>query len=242
MSTESRGNNQAPITIAGMGIVKVALLALAGLVLLILLAKGCQGLYQVRPGEAAALQTFGQAREEPVNQEGLHWHWPSPVGKTTVVQVEKSRTAAMGWQVLPDGKIDALTSENWQRDLLAATMITGDLNLLETQLVAHYYISDLNSYLFRADDPGIRFDYTDGDSQRSHQSHEQGFPDGQTLVDVLEIAVRRSVGTEDHRPSNGLRPGGDRTGDDGTRPGHFEHVPDGTDDLIGPVAGGEAAR
>ena len=197
MSIVSGGSTNTPdppIRIAGMSIAKLVLLVVAGLVLLILLAKGCQGLYQVRPGEAAALQTFGKAKEEPVKQEGLHWHWPGPVGKTTVIQVEKSRTAAMGWQVLPDGKIDAITGENWQRDLLAATMITGDLNLLETQLVAHYYISDLNSYLFRADDPGIRFEYIDGESRKNHQSHEQGFPDGQTLVDVLEIAVRRAVG------------------------------------------------
>ena len=73
-------------------------------------------------------------------------------------------------------------------------MITGDLNLLETQLVAHYYISDLNAYLFKADDPGVEFQYTDGTRNRTHQSHPRGYPDGQTIKDSLEIAVRRAVG------------------------------------------------
>ena len=165
--------------------------ALAGLILLLI---ACNGFYQVRPGEAAAIQTFGAAKPEPVTNEGLHWHWPSPIGKTTVAQVRKSRTAEIGFQTLPRGKLDPLTQENWQRDLDAATMITGDLNLLETQLVAHYYISDLNAYLFKADDPGVEFQYTDGTRNRTHQSHPRGYPDGQTIKDSLEIAVRRAVG------------------------------------------------
>ena len=100
----------------------------------------------------------------------------------------------MGWKTLPDGRIDTNTQESWTRDLSEATMITGDLNLLETQLVAHYYISDLNAYLFGADDPGIRFEYDENGSIRSHESHKRGYPDGQTLIDALETAIRRSVG------------------------------------------------
>ena len=173
---------------------RVVITAFFGIGVLILLIGACSGFYQIRPGEAAAIQTFGAARAEPETDEGLHWHWPSPIGKTTVVQVRKSRTAEIGYQWLPDGKIDFMTGENWQRDLQAATMITGDLNLVENQLVAHYYISDLNDYLFRADDPGYTFQYPDGDRLREHQSHPAGKPDGQTLKDALETALRRSVG------------------------------------------------
>ena len=157
------------------------------------------GFYQVRPGEAAALQTFGAARAEPVAEEGLHWHWPSPVGRTTVIQVRKNRTAEVGFQTLPDGRIDPFTAENWQRDPAAATMITGDLSLLETQLVAHYYISNLNDYLFRADDPGVEFDFWDGDKHRIHRSHQVGRPDGRSLQDALEIACAPGDGPENDR-------------------------------------------
>ena len=172
-------------------IVTIIVLALAALVFISLTTSG---FYQVRPGEAAAIQTFGAARPEPVASPGLHWHWPWPIGATTVVQVQKSRTAEVGFHTLPEGKTGVLTGENWERDLLAATMITGDLGLLETQLVAHYYISDLNAWLYQADDPGYTFEYTDGNRVRNFQTHPRGLPDGQTLKDSLEIAVRRSIG------------------------------------------------
>ena len=175
-------------------IAKVVSWGAVGAVLLIFMACGASGCYVIKPGEAAAEQTFGAARAQPVNNEGLHWHWPSPIGKTTVVQVRKSRTAEIGFQVLPEGQTGALTGEGWQRDYEAATMIAGDLNLLETQLVAHYQISNLNAYLFQADDPGVRFEYTDGKRTHVHDSHPLGKPDGQSIKDALEIAVRRSMG------------------------------------------------
>lgn len=172
---------------------KIALTLLVVFLIAIVVIQGCVGIYQVEPGEAAALQTFGAAKPEPVTDEGLHWHWPSPIGETTVVQVRKNRTAEIGFNTLPDGKINSDTGENWQRDLTAATMITGDLNLLEVQLVVQYQITDLNAYLFEADDPGVSFTYTAGKTD-TYDSHPQGRPDGQTLKDTAEVALRRSVG------------------------------------------------
>ena len=165
---------------------KAVIFIVLGIILLVVVGvKSCQGMYTVKPGEAAALQTFGAAKPEPVTDEGWHWHWPGPIGKTTVVQTQKSRTAEIGFRMLSGDNIDSGTGENWQRDLNSATMITGDLNLVETQLVAHYSISDLNKYLFSADDPGLNYD---------KKNHPQGYPDGRTIQDALEIAVRRSIG------------------------------------------------
>lgn len=170
------------------------LYALLAFLLLLLAASGCRGIYTVSPGEAAALQTFGAARYAPVTAEGFHWHWPPPIGRATVVQVQKSRTATVGFHYLPEGKIDLVTGEDWNRDTESATMITGDLNLVEIQFTAQYHITDLNRYLFAADDPGYRFQYADGDKVREHRSHQEGYPDGQSIRDALEIAVRRAVG------------------------------------------------
>ena len=180
--------------------VKITLSVVAAIAVIIVLINLGTGFYQVKPGEAAALQTFGAARPEPETSEGLHWHWPGPIGRTTVVQVQKSRTSAVGYYKLPEGVIDVGTGENWQRDLQAATMIVGDLSLLEIQLVAQYYIGDLNAYLFQADDPGVTFTYLEGNDVRDHRSHPPGRPDGQTIKDALEVAIRRSVGqrTIDH--------------------------------------------
>ena len=169
-------------------------LAVAGILTLVVMILAGTGFYQLRPGEAAAEQTFGAAKEEAVENEGLHWHWPWPIGATTVLQVKQSRTVEIGFNWLPEGKIDSVTGENWARDYPAATMITGDLGLLESQVVAHYYISDLNKYLFRADDPGYEFQYADGDKIKTHRVSGRGSPDGQTIRDALEIALRRSAG------------------------------------------------
>ena len=49
------------------------------------------------------MQVFGKAGPEPVTDEGLHWNWPSPIGKTQVLQVQKNRTTEIGFQNLPDG-------------------------------------------------------------------------------------------------------------------------------------------
>ena len=153
------------------------------------------GFYNIQPGEAAALRTFGAARPEPVTAEGLHWHWPSPIGRTDVRQTSKNLTTEIGFFTLPEGEISPLTGEQWQRHLEAATMITGDLNLIEVQAVAQYRIADLNCYLFCADDPGVGIEYLDADSEtKTAETHKPGFPDGRTIQDTLEIALRKAMG------------------------------------------------
>ena len=108
------------------------MLAIVGFIGLIVAMWLISGIYQIKPGEATAIQTFGAARAEPNSDQGLHWHWPSPIGRTTSLQVQKSRTAEMRFQTLPSGNIDTMTGENWQRDYDASTMITGDTGLIET--------------------------------------------------------------------------------------------------------------
>ena len=172
-------------------------IAMTGVVALLFVMMGFSGCYTVKPGEEAVLQTFGAAHSRTITTEGLHWHWPGPVGDTTVVHTQKIRTAEIGFQTLPGGAIDPFTGQPWQRDLEQATMITGDLNLVEVQMVAQYRISDLRSYLFAADDPGVIFDYYNLDKSQdiqTNRSHPEGLPDGRTLQDALEIAMRRAMG------------------------------------------------
>jgi HflK protein len=65
-------------------------------------------------------------------------------------------------------------------------MISGDLNIIDVQLVVQYDIKDLNSFLFRVNDPG-----EDAGPQRQI---EAGRPDGLTLKDATEAALRLVVG------------------------------------------------
>jgi membrane protease subunit HflK len=62
-------------------------------------------------------------------------------------------------------------------------MITGDLNIVDVQLVVQYRIKDLAAYLFQVDDPG--------DPERNIRA---GGPDGLTLKDATEAALRQVVG------------------------------------------------
>ena len=62
-------------------------------------------------------------------------------------------------------------------------MITGDENIVDVQMVVQYRISNLRNFLFEVDDPG------DPDRQIS-----PGLPEGETLRDIAETAVRQVVG------------------------------------------------
>ena len=63
-------------------------------------------------------------------------------------------------------------------------MITGDLNIVDVNLVVQYRIKNLSDFLFNVDDPG--------DPERLES--RSGVPDGRTLKDATEAALRQVVG------------------------------------------------
>ena len=64
------GKESGPQYLIGNITLKQALIYLSiGIVLFLLTVKIVQGTYQIRPGEATAIQTFGAARDEPETQE-----------------------------------------------------------------------------------------------------------------------------------------------------------------------------
>ena len=132
------------------------------------------GVYTVGPEEQAALRTFG--RFVAIADQGLHWHWPGPVGTRNVVPVTNNRRLELGFRGTGDGSSTTPVQ-------LESEMITGDENLVDVQVVVQYRISNLRSFLFEVDDPG--------DPDRDIPS---GMPDGETLRDIAETAVRQVVG------------------------------------------------
>jgi membrane protease subunit HflK len=136
------------------------------------------GIYTVSPGEKAALRLFGAAQSPPVSETGLHWWWPSPVGKRDVVRTDLPRRLELGFRTGTEVAEQTIPNE--------AQMISGDLNIIDVQLVVQYDIKDLNSFLFRVNDPG-----EDAGPQRQI---EAGRPDGLTLKDATEAALRLVVG------------------------------------------------
>lgn len=132
------------------------------------------GVYTVGPEEQAALRTFG--RFVAIADQGLHWHWPSPIGTRNVVPVTTTRRLELGFRSAPNGSSTTPVQ-------IESEMITGDENIVDVQVVVQYRISNLRNFLFEVDDPG--------DPDRDVPS---GQPDGETLRDMAETAVRQVVG------------------------------------------------
>ena len=96
------------------------------------------GIYTVQPGEEAVLRLVG--RYYDTTEPGLHWFWPTPVGKRDVVRVDEVRRLEIGVRgsaPIPD----------------EAQMITGDQNIVDVQLLVQYNIKSSQDFLFKAVDP-----------------------------------------------------------------------------------------
>ena len=97
------------------------------------------GVYTVQPGEEAVLRQVG--RYYDTTGPGLHWYWPTPIGKRDVVNVDEVRRLEIGVRgsaSIPD----------------EAHMITGDQNIVDAQLLVQYNIKSSQDFLFQAVDPG----------------------------------------------------------------------------------------
>ena len=150
-----------------------ASLIVLGVFFLALIIWFATGFYTVAPDQQAALRTFGEWKR--FESQGLHWHWPAPIGTRNVVSITTTRRLELGFRSGDSGAVRSVPDE--------ALMITGDENIVDVQMVVQYRIGDLRNFLFSVDDPG--------DNDRGISS---GQPDGTTLRDIAETAVRQVVG------------------------------------------------
>ena len=134
------------------------------------------GFYTVGPAQQAVLRFFG--KEAGTASGGLHWYYPSPIGKRNVVAVTTTRRLELGFRSGADGFTVAQSMTN------ESLMITADVNIVDVQAVIQYKISNLPNFLFNVDDPG--------DVDRGIPA---GQPDGRTLRDIAESALRQVVGS-----------------------------------------------
>ena len=134
------------------------------------------GFYTVGPDQQAVLRFFG--KEAGTASGGLHWYYPSPIGKRDVVAVTTTRRLELGFRSGADGFTVAQSVTN------ESLMITADVNIVDVQAVVQYKISNLPNFLFNVDDPG--------DVDRGIPA---GQPDGRTLRDITESALRQIVGS-----------------------------------------------
>lgn len=152
-------------------------LLVVGVMALIVIIWAASGIYQINPGEAAALRLFGDVQGNPVDDTGLHWWWPGPIGKMDKAQVIETQRMELGFRGTDTGAISTFPDE--------ALMISGDLNIVDVAMVVQYNISSLTEFLFNVDDPG---------ELTPNRTIAPGRPDGRTLKDAAEAALRLVIG------------------------------------------------
>ena len=147
-------------------------LIILGLVVLVIIWMGT-GIYTVSPDEKALVRRFGAV--VGVTGEGLNWHLPSPIARHDKVKVTKVQRMEVGFRTSAGGV--ALPHD------LEALMITGDENIVDVEMVVLYRVFSIEDFLLRVRDPGDS-DRGIGDS-----------PDGRTLKDAAEVALRGIIGS-----------------------------------------------
>ena len=135
------------------------------------------GIFQVSPGEQAILRTFGEAAREV--GPGINWHPPAPIGTKNIESIEEIRSMELGFSVEGGVSSAVLLSE--------AEMIAGDLNVVDVPLVVQYRIKNLEDFLFNVADPGESI-------PPGTRNVALGRPEGRTLKDATEAALRLVVG------------------------------------------------
>ncbi|MFH1268186.1 MAG: cation-translocating P-type ATPase family protein [Planctomycetota bacterium] len=114
------------------------------------------GLHVVRLGEVAVVQHFGKvvASSEP---PGLHWRFPYPFGRHRAVKPGEVRRVEVGFRTIP-GSFEEPPAYEWnvqhrggrsERQPDEATVLTGDENLADVNLVVEYRVSDPEAALLK---------------------------------------------------------------------------------------------
>ena len=99
--------------------------------------------YTVDESEQAVVITFGRA-DETITDSGLHFKLPWPVQKVEVLSKE-TYSLQFGYEQTEDGVVASDEEET--------EMITGDENIVLTDLVVQWKITDPQKYLFNAANP-----------------------------------------------------------------------------------------
>lgn len=135
LGVRTGGGGSGPGGVGGKGIVIIlAVVIVAWLI---------SGFYTVDSPERGVVKRFGAYVE--ATQPGLHWHLPWPIESVTMVNVDRIRTAEIGYRSGMSNRSGNVPSES--------LMLTKDENIVDIKLAVQYKISDAEKYLYAVSDP-----------------------------------------------------------------------------------------
>jgi len=103
------------------------------------------GIYIVEPAERGVVLRFGQF--QATTMPGPHWHFPYPIDKVEVVNVESIRTVEIGYRSAGSRPESNVLSES--------LMLTNDENIVDLKIAGQYRVNDAAQYLFNVRSPDI---------------------------------------------------------------------------------------
>ena len=121
------------------------------LILIILLVWLVTGFYRVEPDEQGIELLFGKWNQT-TTEPGLHFFFPTPIGKTMTPKVESIRKINVGYRSATE--LGFTSSSSSQRNVLEESlMLTGDQNIVDVQFTVLYKIKDAGKFLFKLRNP-----------------------------------------------------------------------------------------
>ena len=143
---------------------------------IILLSAVFTSWYTVDESEQAIVITFGEA-VTPLRSLGLQFKMPWPIQKVEILSKE-TFSLQFGYKQEADGEVTSFDKET--------KMITGDENIVLTDLVVQWKITDPKSYLFNSENPQELLHDATSASIRSVIGNS-------TIDDALNIMEKRQI-------------------------------------------------
>ena len=132
------GNQPNQSNSPGSGSISFPIFPVLAVIFLIWLATG---FYLVDSGSKGVVQRFGKMADE-TTEPGPRWHFPYPIEKVTVVNMEQVRRLEVGYRTTGEGGSGKAKQPH------EALMLTEDENIIDLQFAVQYNLNNAKNYLF----------------------------------------------------------------------------------------------
>ena len=120
------------------------------LILIAILIWLATGFYRVEPDEQGIELLFGKWNQT-TTEPGLHYFFPTPIGKTMTPKVESIRKINVGYRSASELGFSSNSSD--RNVLEESLMLTGDQNIVDVNFTVLYKIKDAGKFLFKLRNP-----------------------------------------------------------------------------------------